>query len=207
MIVLTLARKPLIGSVAQTVLMHGTGGINIDESRVGTAASKLPSGMDRYNAQLALLGYRPAPYPQGTPPIPIATERWPANLILCHLPGCRKRGIQQVRGNRTDTRPSGDDGRQDKTNWRFRPTDATRRGYSNTDGMETVDTWDCQSGCPVSGLDELSGTLPATGRPSQRGAQSGGMFGFGGKDRRSNSHYDVGGASRFFKQVGGSGEP
>ena len=33
---IVMARKPLAGTVAQTVLNHGTGGINIDECRVGT---------------------------------------------------------------------------------------------------------------------------------------------------------------------------
>ena len=33
---IVMARKPLAGTVAQTVLDHGTGGINIDECRVGT---------------------------------------------------------------------------------------------------------------------------------------------------------------------------
>jgi DNA modification methylase len=34
---IVMARKPLVGTVAQTVLTHGTGGINIDGCRVGRA--------------------------------------------------------------------------------------------------------------------------------------------------------------------------
>ena len=37
---IVLARKPLDGTVAQTVLTHGTGGINIDGCRVGAGAKK-----------------------------------------------------------------------------------------------------------------------------------------------------------------------
>ena len=74
---IVVARKPLIGTVAQNVLTHGTGGLNIDGSRIGTKDK---------------LGR-----PQGTAPQPMdwgkkeketfITEgselgRWPANVIL-----------------------------------------------------------------------------------------------------------------------------
>ena len=78
---ITVARKPLIGTVAANVLEHGTGGINVDACRVGTFQNTTPSGVDRRNAKLAELGYRPGEYqmgerePDGTP------GRWPANLI------------------------------------------------------------------------------------------------------------------------------
>jgi len=38
-----LARKPLIGTVAENVLKHGTGGINIDGCRIGTESRHNPS--------------------------------------------------------------------------------------------------------------------------------------------------------------------
>lgn len=37
---ITVARKPLIGTVAENVLAHGTGAINVDACRVGTGADK-----------------------------------------------------------------------------------------------------------------------------------------------------------------------
>ena len=36
---ITLARKPLIGTVAENVLKHGTGGLNIDECRIGASST------------------------------------------------------------------------------------------------------------------------------------------------------------------------
>lgn len=79
---ITVARKPLIGTVAANVLEHGTGALNIDGCRVGVFQNTTPSGVDRRNAKLAELGYRPGEYQMGekvpnTPP-----GRWPANLIL-----------------------------------------------------------------------------------------------------------------------------
>jgi hypothetical protein len=37
---IVVARKPLIGTVAENVLTHGTGGLNIDGSRIGTTGGK-----------------------------------------------------------------------------------------------------------------------------------------------------------------------
>ncbi len=69
-------------TVAANVLAHGTGALNIDACRVGDFQNTTPSGVDRRNAKLAELGYRPGEYQMGekvpnTPP-----GRWPANLIL-----------------------------------------------------------------------------------------------------------------------------
>lgn len=81
---ITVARKPFKGTVAANVLEHGTGAINIDGCRVGDFQNTTPSGVDRRNAKLAELGYRPGEYQMGekvpgTPP-----GRWSANLILTY---------------------------------------------------------------------------------------------------------------------------
>jgi DNA modification methylase len=78
---ITVARKPLISTVAANVLEHGTGALNIDGCRVGEFHNVTPSGVDRRNAALAEAGYRPSTYQMGekTPNTP--PGRWPANLI------------------------------------------------------------------------------------------------------------------------------
>lgn len=71
---ITVARKPLIGTVAENVLTHGTGGINIDGCRVGTeqvqttAHTTLGDGI-KYG--------KSKPFPASE----IRTGRFPANLI------------------------------------------------------------------------------------------------------------------------------
>lgn len=79
-----LARKPLVGTVAANVLAHGTGAINVDACRIGDFQNMTPSGVDRRNAKLHELGYRPGEYPTGadekTPNTP--PGRWPANVAL-----------------------------------------------------------------------------------------------------------------------------
>jgi DNA modification methylase len=78
-----MARKPLIGTVAENVLSHGTGALNIDGCRVGSETRTYSGGMGRYNAKAQEHGYRP--YHKGVPSNSTetytATGRWPANLI------------------------------------------------------------------------------------------------------------------------------
>lgn len=75
---ITVARKPLIGTVAENVLQHGTGALNIDGCRVGTESTRRPLGKplnggaygsDRDDREsLNVVGGSDA-------------GRWPANLI------------------------------------------------------------------------------------------------------------------------------
>jgi site-specific DNA-methyltransferase (adenine-specific) len=75
---IVLARKPLIGTVATNVIIHGTGALNIDGSRVGTEIlvnqpGGIPNGANHFvNSSKELNRDRPAITVQG---------RWPANFI------------------------------------------------------------------------------------------------------------------------------
>ena len=71
---ITVARKPLAGTVAANVLMHGTGALNVDGCRIGTGADKgiWPITQRRHSDVTWTLQ-------------PVQTDsnsgRWPANLI------------------------------------------------------------------------------------------------------------------------------
>jgi site-specific DNA-methyltransferase (adenine-specific) len=76
-----LARKPIRGTVAASVLEHGTGALNIDGCRVG------PGG------QLRWASPRDMGYHGGTDNGPVealesAAGRWPPNLVLTHSAAC-----------------------------------------------------------------------------------------------------------------------
>ena len=165
MIVITLARKPTGSTVAANALKWGCGGLNIDQTRIGTA-DNLNGGTYASNPTTRTgtwtetrAGdqnvFRRGAAGEFVPP----SGRFPANLILVHAAGCVCTGTTQIKGNRTDTRPEGDGGREDKSQWRIRPTDQTKRGYSDDSGKETVQAWDCEPGCPIAGLDEQTGLL------------------------------------------------
>lgn len=75
---ITVARKPLSGTVAETVLAHGTGALNIDGCRVGTAPRTT-------HARGNVRG-KPGEIYGGGKGLPSAeyegaAARWPANLI------------------------------------------------------------------------------------------------------------------------------
>ena len=87
---IVVARKPLIGTVAENVLEHGTGGLNIDGSRIGTdklgggtmpnlrdvgAMSKEATGIDK-------LSFGKNPRPARRIEQKEYSGRWPANVIL-----------------------------------------------------------------------------------------------------------------------------
>ena len=73
---MVLARKPLIGTVANNVLTYGTGGLNIDGSRVGTTVETWPSSRSYAAGQMQPGGQGET---QATGNAPVG--RWPANFI------------------------------------------------------------------------------------------------------------------------------
>lgn len=73
-----LVRKPLIGTVAANVLQHGTGGLNIDATRIGanggTAKGSKPTGVGN--------GIYGAGMHGGCDIVDLDKGRWPANVVL-----------------------------------------------------------------------------------------------------------------------------
>jgi len=73
---IVLARKPLIGTVAANVLEFGTGGLNIDGSRVGSKRDSEQTQGSYNGSEVAIVGQR-----QGGKIYPETLGRFPANLI------------------------------------------------------------------------------------------------------------------------------
>ncbi len=203
-----LLRKPVSeGTVASNVLKHGVGAINIEASRISTqdsldggAYAKNPTPRaDSYDmwtserkgdSQAMRRGFADYEQPAG---------RWPANLILQHLPGCRCEGTTKIRAI-TGTRA----GRHESRGWGMRGT-GQPTGHGDADGNETVANWTCVEGCPVPAIDEQSGV---SGEPYRMTVENEGradelQWRFKPTAGTLRGHGDSGGASRFFKQVGG----
>lgn len=87
---ITVARKPLIGTVAENVLRYGTGAINVDGGRVGTGDRRMCGTTDNSGETSIVLGARTE----------TRTEqgRWPANFI--------HDGSEEVVGLFPETAPS-----------------------------------------------------------------------------------------------------
>ena len=73
---IVLARKPLIGTVAANVLEWGTGGLNIDGSRVGNKGDSDQTQGSYNGSEIDIIGQR-----QGGKIYPETLGRFPANLI------------------------------------------------------------------------------------------------------------------------------
>jgi hypothetical protein len=201
---ITVARKPLgEGTVAKNVLKYGSGSLNIDGSRIRTADTVTTNARGesgRKDTRNVYDGGDRKPILESHQTEGQKLGRWPANMILQHKAGCRKVGVKQVKvvgctgqGSGGVVVPFGQvDGYRDFTSYA-------------SGGTEMVDAWECVEGCLVAGLDEQSVAMgmhsAGHAREAARTGEALGMFGM--PSGTGNRFGDTGGASRFFKQVGG----
>ena len=75
---IVVARKPLIGPVAENVLTHGTGGLNIDGSRIGTEERTDTITERGFGSNFMNDNWQPS----GKSYQKTVQGRWPANVIL-----------------------------------------------------------------------------------------------------------------------------
>jgi hypothetical protein len=193
--VIHVLRKPLSeGTVAGNVLKHGCGGINIDASRVGTEQIPINrlevwSGFGRKE--------RPA-YVATT-----AKGRWPSNVILTHLDGCRCDGIKRVSGQNPKYANESKGGTRGSDFAMGSRPSGVGIGHADKDGKESVANWICEPGCPVARLDGQTGDVPSNGLRPKPYQGSPGIYGGNIGKKQGPLYADKGGASRFFKQIGG----
>lgn len=67
-----MARKPLIGTVAQNVLAHATGGINVDATRLGSTGGTVTDGVPNHKNEV---------YGKGMGGCKVVVGRWPSNVM------------------------------------------------------------------------------------------------------------------------------
>jgi DNA modification methylase len=135
-----------------------------------------------------------------------AAGRWPANLVLSHSPGCRPVGMRRVKGsNPIGPNPGG------KPGYSGYAGNGAGHDFTDADGTEEVEHWECVDGCPVKALDEQAGERHSyCSNPATAEAASGKEF--VNKDRavyelakangkaftRGRMYADKGGPSRFY---------
>ena len=197
-----LARKPLSEkTIAANVLEHGTGGINIDASRINTT-DNLNGGAYAKN---------PAPRPEedvgitadlfrdttnsfnrgGAGEYEQPKGRFPANLILSHKPGCKQVGTKEGKGY-TINRFT--DGAKPFGNGAGHPYEVEDQG------PETIAVWDCDDDCAIKTLDDQTGVLTSGEHKGKSKGKSGkDTFGLYKGEATEQIYYaDSGGPSRFF---------
>ena len=204
------AVKPPEGSYVDNVLKWGVGAVNVDECRVETDWSNDPTKrgwQGRHSKNIGATNNFGITEDKALDSQPNPKGRFPANVILSHHPECEQVGMKKVgNGNRREGIA-----RERRKGWRLMegrdlsksPPLAKEANSPDNYGLETVESWNCHSDCPVKMLDEQSGELKSGENPHRR---SSAVFKncyaeFQGQDN-CMSYYsrgaNSGGASRFF---------
>jgi len=193
-------RKPLIGTVAQNALQHGCGALNIDGCRIVTSdnlngGAYAENGSERHDGSENWRYKRDAGITFKQP-----IGRWPANLVLNHLPECFNAGTKTVKSN----------GHSPRTRSKGGISTSGHAGQNDLEEVslkkETITNWLCHEDCPIHALDQQSGLTKSSGGAGEksRGALGRLTYGKYALDRNganSGGLGDQGGASRFFQQV------
>jgi len=151
-----LARKPLSEkTIAANVLEHGTGGINIDASRItttdnlnGGAYAKNPAQQAEEDVGITADLFRDTTNSfnrGGAGEYEQPKGRFPANLILSHKPECKQVGTKEGKGY-TINRFT--DGAKPFGNGAGHPYEIEDQG------PETIAVWECEDDCAVKQLGE-----------------------------------------------------
>lgn len=206
-------RKPISEkTLAANILKWGTGGINIDASRIALSGEKNPS-VSRYESVKAGVwqqkgnhGWdhknRGGNYGAQTA-ASMDLGRFPANVILEHHPDCEFVGTKEV-GSGDPTKRKKDKKYQDvhKGYQRLNASMYTHKkeGQLSNYGSQTTDAYNCHPDCPVKALDEQSGCLKSgTLAPHHRRGENVNVYGkSNGAPPSKDFGGDAGGASRFF---------
>ena len=192
-----LAQRPVETTFADNAIKWGTGGINIDGTRVGTETITTCAKEGMYGAgsreTMRQLGFRP--YTTEDPVLPASqhTGRFPANLLLSHHPDCEYVGETKIKEGKANGERNTDQGACNIHNWGTGKIHKSGVHY----GEETIEKWSCVDGCPVRLLDQQSGNRRSSHGGGNRHAGES-VFGTGGDGGQSQQYFDSGGVSRFF---------
>lgn len=179
-----VGRKPLSEkNVASNVLKWGTGGINIDGSRVGNEERTDTITENGFGSNFMDDGW----VPSGKSYEKTVTGRFPANLIFSHAEDCVEVGVVEESYAINKTEEWTGFGQKE------------RPDYESSEQKVSTVLYECVDGCPVKELDEQSGNRPGGTFPAKRGQAVNTSFASGqetpGGQRQMG---DSGGASRFF---------
>ena len=199
---IVLARKPLEKglSIAENVLKNGTGGINIDATRVGLSEgddSRL-GGNGSWKTDKSAKNVYEGGY-EGKEIESSALGRFPANLILTHHPECECIGTKKVKSVSNYKSKDGYENQSIVFNGQLNSMKS--EGYGDENGEETIESWNCHEDCPIKIMDEQSGTLNQQGvcKSDNKSGWQNNFVGGGGVNAVERKLYlDKGGASRFF---------
>ena len=157
--VVTVARKPLSEeNVGRNLVEHGCGALDTDGCRIGSGGTW--GSRPKYRLTSKECPGGSFGNPESVTEVRIAGEvklahaggRWPANLVLAHLGGCRIVGEEKIHAPGADNETKRTVRVGSKSSWGGTSPDF-RRSHRAEDGTETVPSFACVPGCPVAELD------------------------------------------------------
>ena len=146
-----LARKPHHTTYAQTAIEHGTACLNIEGCSI---ASNKPHTINTWDD-----GAKPFGNGAGHPfTSRQQSGRWPANILLSHLPECKRTGAKKIKAV-----PGGSSQRNSTLSEEYWgqggggfKVGRSTVSHADPDGTETIDVWKCVAGCPVATLGDVA---------------------------------------------------
>ena len=145
--VVHLLRKPLSEkTVAANALLHGTGALNIDHSRIAAPNEEITN--HARGADLAKSKGRYSSAQETRQTAGQTLGRWPTHLVFQHQPGCVLVGSTKIKGS-----PPVSSG-YNRLNAQLAEQGSYQKGAAppppsrcDTQGMESIPLWDCVAGC------------------------------------------------------------
>lgn len=194
---IVLARKPLEKglSIAENILKWGVGGINIDASRIGVSQDDPNHRPNWENHTTEKKGDVYGVYEKRKAET-LTQGRFPANIILTHHEDCECKGTKKVKPSNGSGKASEKGGGFSKGMFGDGTSDNIGGGFTDSDGNETIENWDCHEDCPIRILDEQSGVSKSGKNKLEKG--TGGIWNKGTNLPIGPEYGDKGGASRFF---------
>lgn len=203
--IVVVARKPFEGTIANNVIKHGTGGINIDKCRIkytpdNPPIPQLAQGKTKVHSKKSMYdGQSLNKSATGATIGGSLDGRWPSNVILSHHPECEYVGTKKVKSH---SKPHALNSKKESYDgWGSSISKRTGEvvGHSDKDGNETVEHYNCHHDCPINVLDNQSGQSKSTKGNQRTGNSNNSLRLNNSKKVQVNCEYnDAGGASRFF---------
>lgn len=200
-------RAPMKDTYADNVSMYGASGLNVADTTIdGGGYDPRQEGKGWRQDKAGVKVYAGSFERDGRHTSKLK-GRWPANLIMSHLPGCRRIGSQRVKSSKPRKQKIAKEYHGNSTAGAFNPPEGlVTSGYADGTGKEAIAEWDCEDACPVKELSEQSGHLKSGKNNFIKKAAKGGnpRNTYGAESREAGTEMvrygDEGTAARFFHQ-------
>jgi len=193
-----LARKPRRGTYAECAVEHGAGALWVDGCRVDYNGEKPNIGGRAQHTRGDGYGFKA----QGEKAVANTAGRWPANVILSHHPDCVRVGAKKIRGSHRTGLKEGEVRLYGTNSWFGGGLKDLGTDYTDPDGLETIEDWECVEDCPIRLLNEQAGPRRNPGSPGRQAIYPPGKtVTYGRWHPQGPLYFDAGekgNASRFF---------